>query len=61
VNLHQVYDERAWRVMAGDVVYATRPTRPEAEEVAETQHAAAAKFGEPVRVEPPLVTELPAP
>lgn len=49
---------RNWRVVAGDVLFALRPTREEAEDVVETQYDLAKKFGLPVRVEPPIVTDL---
>jgi hypothetical protein len=37
--------------MAGDVLYASRPTREDADEVAREQYDLAAKFGLPVTVE----------
>lgn len=43
-------------VMAGDVLYASRPSREEAEAVVREQYDLAKKFGLPVRVEQRVVS-----
>lgn len=54
-------DPRLWAVVAGNVLYAERATRDEADRVLAEQRSLAVLFGLPVRVEPPIVTELKTP
>lgn len=51
-------DPRQWAVVAGDVLFAQRPTRDEAEAVVDEQRELVAVFGLPISVEPPIVTDI---